>query len=102
MPMNTYQGLAPREPKVLTVFCRLSSSYNYEFTDVYDPGIREQWLSVSLTGTDRATIHGYARKGTPLATQLMGLLHAGGRWITLEVEHKGQSPHYVHINRLVE
>lgn len=103
MRISTYRSLAPREPKVLTVFCKLSDSYNYEFATWDDPGNRDRWLSISLVGRDRdGAITGFAPKNTPLANRLIETLGNGGRWLTVEVERKGQSSSYVRLNRIVE
>jgi hypothetical protein len=118
--LQAFLAQAPREPRVLTVRCRLSEVYSPEFPrprpfvsrqvpigQVHDLIQQEAlqgptYQSVHMEDDEGRSIHGYALTGSPQADRLMQLLSGGPRRLSLEVQHTGASPERVLIRRIVE
>jgi hypothetical protein len=97
MPINTFRSLAPRDPKVLTVFCELSDHYGGGFRGTRD-------VNYSFRLRDRAgdCIWAYAGKGAGVGDELTPKVAGGGRWVTLEIQFEDSDPSYVVLKRVVK
>jgi hypothetical protein len=78
MPWKTFKAIRPSEPQPRRVLASLDDYYNFEFSEIFHPGMRNRYWSVDF-GSDSEFIglHGFVAKDSAEGKALYELLADG-------------------------